>query len=84
MDRGRPARALAGHKKRWAANKKISTDPDVTTTAAMLRTVCTAVDSTIGKRPAVGAACSVRPFLDVDRFLVAIEPPLRMGQALMA
>ena len=51
-------------------------DPDVTTTAAMLRTVHAAVDSTNGTRPAAGAVCSMRPFLDFDRFLVIMMNPL--------
>ena len=38
----------------------------------MLSTVRTAVESTIGTRPAAGAVCSVRPFLDFGRFLVAM------------
>jgi hypothetical protein len=63
---------LGTHKKRLAANRKSSTDPDVTTTTAMLSTVHTAVDSTIGTRPAAEAVCSVRSLLDFDRFLVAM------------
>ena len=66
-----------------AAKRKSSTDPDVTTTAAMLSALRMAVDSTIGKRAAVDAACFVRVFWDFDRFLVAMIIPLG-GQAAFA
>ena len=46
----------------------------------MLNTLRAAVDSTIGKRTAAGAACFVRPDLGFDRFLVATMNPLS-GQA---
>jgi hypothetical protein len=73
-------RAHGTHRKRFAVRRKTSTDPDVTTAAVMLSMLRAAVDSTIGKRPAAGAACSERPYLDFDRFLVAIMNPLG-GQA---
>jgi hypothetical protein len=60
------------HKKRFAVKRKRSTDPDVTTTAVMLSTLRTAIDSTIGKRLTAGAACFTHPPLDLDRFFVAI------------
>jgi hypothetical protein len=63
------------HNKRFAANKKSSTDPEVTTTTVMLSAVRTAVHSTIAKRPAAGAACPVRPFLDFGCFIVAMTNP---------
>jgi hypothetical protein len=62
---------------RFAVSRKSNTDPDVATTAAMLSALHTAADSTIGKRPAAGAACFARPFWDFDRFLVAMLNPLR-------
>jgi hypothetical protein len=49
----------------------------------MLNTLRAAVDSTIGKRAAAGAACFVRPDLGFDRFLVAMMNPLS-GQATRA
>jgi hypothetical protein len=71
--------ALGTHEKRFAANRKSSTDPDVTTTAAMSSTVRTAVESTIAKRPAAGPVCFARPFLDFDCFLAMMNPS--KGQA---
>jgi hypothetical protein len=68
-------------KKRFAVSKKTSTDPDVAKTAAILSTLRAAVDSTIGNRPAAGAAGMGR--VDFDRFLAAIMNPLR-GQAAFA
>ena len=67
-------------KKRFAVSKN-STDPDVAKTAAILSTLRAAVDSTIGNRPAAGAAGMGR--VDFDRFLAAIMNPLR-GQAAFA
>lgn len=49
----------------------------------MLNTLRAAVDSTIGKRAAAGAACFVRLDLGFDRFLVAMMNPLS-GQATRA
>jgi hypothetical protein len=56
-----PSLAQITHKKRFAANRKSSTDPDVTTTAVMLSALYKAVDSTIGKRPVASAASFARP-----------------------
>jgi len=60
------------HKKRFAANRMSSTDPEVATTTVMLSAVRKAVDSTIAKRPAAGAVCPVRPFLDFACFFVTM------------
>jgi hypothetical protein len=60
--------------KRFAAKRKTSTEPDATTTKVMLSMLRAAVDSTIGKR-AAGAADLARPYLDFDRFLVAMMNP---------
>jgi hypothetical protein len=60
-----------------------NTDPDVTTTAVMLSTLRTAVDSTTGKRLTAGAASFARPPLDLDRFFAAMMHPLG-GQAAFA
>jgi hypothetical protein len=68
--------ALGHHEKRFAANRKSSTDPDVATTAVMLRALYLAVDSTMAKRPAAAAVCFARPFLDFDCFLAAMMNPL--------
>jgi hypothetical protein len=64
------------HNKRFAANRKSSTDPVVTTTTVMLSAVRAAVHSMIAKRPAAGVACSVRPFLDFGCLFVAMIKPL--------
>ena len=56
----------------FAAKRKSNTDPDVTTTIAMLSALHVAADSTIEKRPAAGAACLARPLRGFDRFLVAM------------
>jgi hypothetical protein len=65
------------HKKRFAANRMSSTDPEVATTTVMLSAVRKAVDSTIAKRPPAGAVCS-GPLLDFGCFFVAMMNPLRM------
>jgi hypothetical protein len=67
--------ALGHHEKRFAANRKSRTDPDVATTAVMLRALYLAVDSTIAKRPAAGAVRFACPFLDFDRRLVVMMNP---------
>jgi hypothetical protein len=46
----------------------------------MLIRLCAAVESTIERGHAAGAACLARPPLGLDRFLAAIVSPLR-GQA---
>jgi hypothetical protein len=74
MNRGRLAVDI--HRKRLSANKNSSTDPDVTATAAILSTLRTAVDSSIGGAATAGAICFARPFLDFDRFLVTMMNPL--------
>ena len=51
--------------------------------AVMLSMLRAAVDSTIGKRPAAGAAGLARPDLDFDCFLAAMMNPLG-GQAALA
>jgi hypothetical protein len=75
LELGLPARP---HKKRFAARRKSSTDPDVTTTAVMLCMLRAADDSTIGKRSA-GAAGLARSDLDFDCFLAAMINPLGSG-----
>jgi|tagenome__1003787_1003787.scaffolds.fasta_scaffold20522272_2 hypothetical protein len=61
-----------GHRNRFAANKHSSTDPDVTAVTVMSTTLRAAVESTIGKRRAPGAACLARPPFEVDCFCAAM------------
>jgi hypothetical protein len=68
------------HKNRLAANKHISTDPDVTAIAVMLIKLRAAVESTIEKRHAAGTARFARAPLDLDRFFAAMMNSLG-GQA---
>jgi hypothetical protein len=63
------------HKNRLAANKHISTDPDVTTIAVMLIKLRAAVESTIER-----TARFARAPLDLDRFFAAMMNSLG-GQA---
>jgi hypothetical protein len=68
------------HKNRFAANKQSSTDPDVTAVTVMLTTLRAAVESTIEKRHAAGAARFARPPLDLDRFFAAMMNQLGSGR----
>jgi len=73
--------SLPRQNNRLAANKHSSTDPDVMAVTVMLSALCAAVDNTIEKRPAAGAACFARTPLDLDCFFAAMMHPLG-GQAL--
>jgi hypothetical protein len=72
------------HKNRLAANKHISTDPDVTAIAVMLIKLHAAVESTIEKRHAAGTARFARAPLDLDRFFAAMMNSLGGQAALQA
>jgi hypothetical protein len=64
------------HKNRLAANRPISTDPDVTAVTIMLTKLRAAVRRTIERRHAAGAACFAGAPLGLDRFLAAMMNPL--------
>jgi hypothetical protein len=65
-------------------NKHSNTDPDVTAVVVMLSMLRAAVHSTIGKRPAAGAAGLARPCLDFDCFTAAMINLLGSQAALAA
>src|SRR3981081_501859 len=64
------------HNHRLAANKHSSTDPDVRTLTAMLIRPCAAVENTIERRLAAGAACFSGPPPYLERLLSCPRAPL--------